>query len=319
MKAVILESHAVQAGDLCWDALRPLTDELEIYPHTPQGQAVERLAGAQMAIMNKTRIDDAVLDQCPELRWIGLIATGTDNVDLAACRRHGVLVANAPGYSTHSVAQFAFSLLLAACQSVDRMDPAVRDGCWKQMGSRYGVRPLVELYGRTFGVVGYGDIGRAAVRIARGFGMKTLACTRTIRPEYAQDDIEFVDLPALLERCDVISLHCPLTAQTAQLINEDSLRGIRPGAILINTARGGLVEEGAVADACRDGRLAWYLADVAAKEPIEAGSPLLTVPNTILTPHVAWATGAALHNLQEIVIQNFRSFLAGSPEHIVNL
>ncbi len=318
MKAVILESHAIQAGDLCWDALKPLVDELVVYPHTPQGQVVERLAGAQLVILNKSRIDEAVLAQCPALRWAGLIATGYDNIDLDACRRHGVLVANAPGYSTHSVAQYAFALLLAACQSVDRMDPAVRDGCWKQMGPQYGVRPLTELYGKTFGIVGYGDIGREAARIARGFGMRVLACTRTIRPAYAQDGTEFTALETLMEQSDVISLHCPMTPETAQLINADTLRHVKPGAILINTARGGLVEEEAVAAACRDGRLAYYLADVAAKEPIEAGSPLLTVPNTILTPHVAWATGAALHNLQEIVIQNLRSFLAGSPEHIVN-
>lgn len=318
MKLVILESYAVHEGDLCWDGLRPLAEELVIHPYTPHGQVAESLAGAQAAILNKSRVDEAVLDACPALRWVGIIATGTDNIDLDACRRRGVLVANAPGYSTYSVAQHAFSLLLAACQPVDRMNRAVRDGCWKQMSPVYGVGPLTELYGKTFGVVGYGDIGRQAVRIARGFGMRTLACTRTVRPEYAQDGVEFVDLDALLARCDVVSLHCPLTPQTSQLIGEQALRRVKPGCILINTARGGLVDEAAVAQACGDGRLAWYLADVAAREPIEAGSPLLAQPNTILTPHVAWATGAALHNLQEIVIENFRSYRAGSPQNIVN-
>jgi glycerate dehydrogenase len=318
MKAVVLESYALQEGDMCWDAIKPLVDTLEVYPQTPADKIVQCLSGAQLAIINKCRIDEAVLAQCPELKWVGIIATGTDVVDLDACRRHGVLVANVPGYSTYSVAQHAFSLLLCACQSVDRYNRGVQAGCWKQPAPEYAVQPLVELYGKTFGIYGYGNIGRQAARIAKGFGMQVIAATRTVRPEYAADGVEFVDFDALLSRSDVLSLHCPLTPETRGLIDETALQKIKPGCILINTARGLLVDEAAVAGACRTGRLGYYLADAVSTEPIPADSPLLGQENIILTPHVAWATGAALHNLEAITIQNLRSYLEGKPEHIVN-
>ncbi len=318
MKAVVLESYALQEGDMHWEALRPLVDTLEIYPMTPPEKIAERLADAELAILNKCRIGEAELAACPRLRWIGIIATGTDAMDLAACRRHGVLVANAPGYASYSVAQHVFSLLLAVCQCADRYSRGVHDGYWKQQPAAYGILPMRELAGKTFGVYGYGDIGRQAARIAQGFGMRVLAATRTVRPETAGDGVEFVSLDALLARCDVVSLHCPLTPETKGMIDAQRLAGVKRGCILINTARGGLVDGAAVAEACRDGRLAWYLADVACPEPIPRGDPLLTVENVLLTPHISWATDAALRRLEAITAQNLKSYLEGCPEHIVN-
>ena len=189
------------------------------------------------------------LSRCPNLKWVGIIATGTDNLDLAACRRHGVSVANVPAYSTYSVAQMAFSLLLAICQCPERQDRAVRDGYWQlEVPASYGILPQVELYGKTFGICGYGNIGRQTARLAQAFGMRVLVWTRTVRPAYANDGVTFVDLDTLLAESDIVSLHCPATPATRGLINADALAKMKPGAILLNTARGALVEEAAVAD-----------------------------------------------------------------------
>lgn len=319
MKAVILESYVIHENDLDWTELRTLVPEVVTYARTSYEEIAPRIGDAELVLVNKCRIDEAVLAQCPNLKWVGIIATGTDNLDLAACRRHGVSVANVPGYSTYSVAQFTFSLLLAVCQCAERENRAVKDGFW-QLGvpERYGILPQIELYGRTFGIYGYGSIGRQAGRIARAFGMQVLACTRTVRPEYAQDGVEFVDFDTLLARSDVLSLHCPATPQTRGLIGAAALEKIKPGCILLNTARGALIDEDAVAAALRSGRLGFYAADAFAAEPVWPDDPLLALPNTLMTPHIAWTTTAALDRLMAITAQNLRSFLAGAGENIVN-
>ena len=186
MKAVVLEDYAIQQGDLDWSGVKALVPDITRYGRTAQEEVVPRIGDAEIVFLNKCRIDEAVLAQCPKLRWVGIIATGTDNLDLKACRRHGVPVANVPGYSTYSVAQMTFSLLLAICQCAQRYDRAVKDGYW-QLGipAEYGLLPQVELLGKTFGIYGYGSIGRQTARIARAFGMDVLVCTRTVRPEYA--------------------------------------------------------------------------------------------------------------------------------------
>lgn len=318
MKVAVLESYAMWEGDLCWDGLYRIADEVVIYPTTQRADIPARAAGADGIIINKRRIDDWVLDRLPDLKWIGIIATGTDNIDLEACRRHGVTVANVPGYSTYSVAQMTFALLLAVCQCAERMHRGVQAGFWKEQPEKYENLPLTELYGKTFGVFGYGDIGKAAARMAKGFGMEVIACTRTVRPEYAADGVTFVDFDTLLARSDVLSLHSPLTSQTRQVINATALEKVKPGCILLNTARGGLVDEAAVADACRSGKLYFYAADVTAVEPVPADCPLLGLDNVMITPHVAWATSAALKRLEQIVIRNLESFVAGKPENVVN-
>ena len=319
MKLVILESYVMEPGDLDWSAVRALVPDTVEYVRTPYEQIAERIGDAELVILNKCRMDEGVLARCPNLRWVGIIATGTDNLDLAACRRHGVSVANVPGYSTYSVAQMAFSLLLAVCQCPERQDRALRAGYW-QLGvpAEYGILPQVELYGRTFGVCGYGSIGRQAARIARAFGMRVLVYTRTVRPEYAADGVTFTDLDALLAGSDVVSLHCPATPATRGMIGAEALAKMKPGAVLLNTARGALVDEGAVTAALASGHLGWYAADAFAAEPLPADSPLRAAPHTLFTPHVAWATGGALRRLMEITARNLAAFLAGAGENIVN-
>ena len=319
MKAVILESYVMEEGDLDWSGVKALIPDTTSYVRTAYEEIAPRIGDAEFVFLNKCRMDEQILSQCPNLKWVGIIATGTDNLDLEACRRHGVSVANVPGYSTYSVAQMTFSLLLAICQCAERYDRAVKDGFW-QLGipQSYGLLPQMELYGKTFGVYGYGSIGRQSARIAKAFGMRVLVCTRTVRPEYAADGVEFVDLDTLLRQSDVLSLHCPATPQTRGLISAEALQKIKRGAILLNTARGALVDEAAVTEALHTGQLGFYGADAFATEPLPADSPLRREPHALLTPHIAWTTKEALQNLMDITTQNLSSFLDGNGEHIVN-
>ena len=319
MKAVVLEDYAIQQGDLDWSGVKALVPDITRYGRTAQEEVVPRIGNAEIVFLNKCRIDETVLARCPKLRWVGIIATGTDNLDLQACRRHGVAVANVPGYSTYSVAQMTFSLLLAICQCADRYDRLVQDGRWRtEDPAAYRLLPQVELLGKTFGIYGYGSIGRQTARIARAFGMDVLVCTRTVRPEYAADGVEFVDFDTLLARSDVLSLHCPATPATRGLMSREALAKMKPGAILLNTARGALVDEEAVADALESGKLAFYGADAFATEPLPPQSRLRSLPGEVLTPHIAWTTKEALQRLMDITTGNLRSFLAGKGENIVN-
>lgn len=318
MKLVLLDSYAMQEGDLDWSPLRALVDSFVAWPRTPYEEAAARIGDADFVVVNKTWIDDAVLDACPNVKWIGLTATGTDSLDLDACRRHKVPVANVPGYSTHSVAQHVFSLLLSICQCPDRYYRAVKGGCWQtDIRPEYGVTPQRELFGKTLGIVGYGEIGRAVARIAQGFGMKVLAHTRTVRDAYLGDGVDFLSLNELLAASDVVTLHCPASPQTRGMICDDTLAEMKPGAILINTARGALVDDAAVARALHSGRLGFFGADVVGAEPIRPDNPLLGCDNALITPHIAWATRESLDRLAAIVTDNFRSYLAGQPQNLV--
>ena len=319
MKAVILESYVMQEGDLDWSGVYALVPDTTAYVRTDYDQIAQRIGDADFVLLNKCRMDETILSQCPNLKWVGIIATGTDNLDLEACRRHGVQVANVPGYSTYSVAQMTFSLLLAVCQCAERQNRAVQEGYWQlNVPAEYRILPQVELCGKTFGIFGYGSIGRQAGRIAKAFGMRVLACTRTVRPEYAADGVEFVDFDTLLKESDVLSLHTPATPATRGVISAAALEKIKPSCILVNTARGALVDEAAVAEALKNGRLGFYAADAFAVEPLPADSPLRGLPNALLTPHIAWTTKEALQKLMDITTQNLRSFLAGAGENIVN-
>ena len=319
MKAVILESYVMQEGDLDWSGVKALVPNTVSYVRTPYQEIAPRIGDAEIVLLNKCRMDEAVLQQCPNLKWVGIIATGTDNIDLEACRRHGVAVANVPGYSTYSMAQMTFSLLLAICQCAERYNQSMKAGYW-QLGipAQYGLLPQVELQGKTFGIYGYGSIGRQTARIASAFGMQVLVCTRTVRPEYAADGVEFVDFDTLLARSDVLSLHCPATPATRGLISAEALAKAKPGMILLNTARGALVDEAAVAAALQSGQLAFYGADAFCTEPLPEESPLRGLPNALLTPHIAWTTREALQRLMDITTRNLSTWLDGHGEHIVN-
>lgn len=319
MKAVILESYVMRDGDLDWSGVYALVPDTVSYVRTVHDEAAARIGDADFVLLNKCRIDDEVLAKCPDLKWIGIIATGTDNIDLDACRRHGVSVANVPGYSTYSVAQMTFSLLLAICQCAERYNRALEGGCWQlDIPESYRILPQTELLGKTYGIYGYGSIGRRVARIASAFGMEVIACTRTVRAEYAADGVEFVSFDTLLARSDVLSLHCPSTPATRGLINAAALAKMKRGAILLNTARGALVDEAAIAAALQSGALGFYGADAFAEEPLPASSPLRSAPHAILTPHIAWTTAEALARLMQITTENLRSFIAGEGKNIVN-
>lgn len=315
MKIVVLDSYCVNQGDLDWTPLYGLSPQVELWPRTPKELVAPRLAGAACAIGNRCSLDEAVLSACPELKWVGITGTGTDGLDLAACRRHGVRVANVPGYSTESVAQHVFALLLELTNGTSRRAWSLREGWWQAgVPQSYGLRPHMELAGKTFGVVGYGAIGRAAARIARGFGMRVLVYTRTARQ--TEDGVEFVPLAQLLARCEVISLHCPATPETKRMIGPEQLALMKQGTILVNTARGALVDEAAVAAAAHSGHIL-YAADVVETEPVRPQNPLLAAKNVLLTPHVAWATTEALTRLSAEVCENLRAFLAGEARNLV--
>lgn len=319
MKVVVLDSYCVQPGDLDWSPLYQLADQVELYPRTNRQQLIERLQDADYAISNKCNINQEVLQHCPNLRWVGLTSTGTDSLDLAACKEHGVSVANVPGYSTFSVAQHTFALLLEITNGTARRYASLKDGYWQtDVPAQYGICPHKELYGLTFGIVGFGEIGQAAARIAQGFGMRVLVHTRTIRPEYQGFGVEFVEFEQLLAQSDVVSLHCPATPQTRGMIGEQQLKAMKPQAILLNTARGSLVDEAAVAQALQNGQLFWYGTDVVCHEPIAKDNPLLQCEHALITPHVAWATTQALTRLAKEVCENLRAFQQGNARNIVN-
>ena len=318
MKIVVLDSYCVRPDDLDWSMLHELADQVEYYPRTRYEEIAPRIAGAEFVVTNKCRIDEAVLAQCPNLRWVGLTATGTDSLDLEACRRHGVAVANVPGYSTYSVAQHTFALLLEIANGTSRRAQSLQDGYWQTgVPDKYGIQPHIELYDQTIGLIGFGAIGQATARIAQGFGMRLLVHTRTKREN--QPGLTFVSLEELLQQSDVVSLHCPATQETKGIINRETLAKMKPGAILLNTARGSLVDEDAVVEALKTGQLGWYGADVLCHEPVEESEPLRLAPHALITPHVAWATTKALERLAKEVCENLKAFQQGEMRNVVNL
>lgn len=316
MKIVILDGYASNPGDLSWGEFACF-GELTVYPRTAPAQVLSRIGDAEIVFVNKTPITAETMKACPRLRLIGILATGYNVVDVAAAKKRGIAVCNVPGYSTMAVAQMTFALLLELTQRVGQHTQAVFAGQWARSPDFcFWNTPLTELAGKTFGVVGYGAIGQAVGRIAMAFGMKLLVTAR--HEKEVPQGAEFVSLRELLERSDVVSLHCPQTAENLHMINKESLSWMKPTAILLNTARGGLVEEKALADALRENRLAGFGADVVSKEPIEESNPLLSAPNCVLTPHIAWAPLETRRRLHHIAADNLCAFLAGNPKNVVN-
>lgn len=308
---VVLDGHTTNPGDLSWEALEAL-GELSVYARTPQELVAERIAGAAVVLTNKTRLDATALASAPQLRGIAVLATGHDVVDGAAARRLGIPVCNVPQYGTASVAQAVFALLLELSNHTGALAAAVRRGRWSAGPDFcFWDEPLLELAGLRFGVIGHGRIGAAVAGIAGAFGMEVLSHRRTPGPGD-------VDLHTLLAASDVVSLHCPLTPQTEGLINADRLARMKPGALLINTGRGALVQEAALAEALASGHLGGAGLDVLSVEPPAADHPLLAAPRCLITPHVAWATRAARARLIAATAANVTALLAGSPIHVVN-
>lgn len=315
-RIVVLDGYTLNPGDLDWAPLQAIGD-CSIYDRTPPGQVAERAAAADIVLTNKALLPRETIERLPALRYIGVLATGYNVVDVVAARDKGIPVTNVPGYGTASVAQHVFALLLELTQRTGHHAQTVRDGRWSACPDFcYWDFPLIELAGRTLGIVGYGEIGRAVARIGLAFGMKVIASTRT--PRAAAGDVAFVPLEELLRRSDVVTLHCPLTDDTKGLINAARLALMKPTAFLINTGRGPLVVEADLAAALNCGRLAGAGLDVLATEPPPATNPLLTAKNCLVTPHIAWATREARERLLGIAVDNIRAFLAGQPRHVVN-
>lgn len=314
MKITILDGHALNPGDLSWDQIRQF-GELTYYDRTEgEEQTIQRIGDSELVLLNKVPITRKVLEQCPNIKLICVLATGYNVVDCLAAAERGIPVCNVPGYGTDAVAQFTFALLLELCHRVGLHSDSVHNGDWTTCPDFcYWKTPQMELAGKTMGIIGYGAIGQAVGNIARAFGMKVLAYSRTHRPEYS-----YVDLDTLLTDSDVISLHCPLFPENTGIINANSIVKMKDGAILLNTARGGLVNEQAVADALSSGKLRGYAADVVTIEPIPAVSPLLRAPNCILTPHMAWAPIESRQRILDATEENIRAFLKNKPINVVN-
>lgn len=314
MKITVLDGFAVNPGDLDWGILEPY-GQVTVYDRTEsQQQSIQRIGDSQIVLVNKTPLPASVIEACPSIRMIGMLATGYNIVDVECARRHGIPVCNVPCYSTDSVAQFSIALLLEICHHIGRHDVLVHQGAWTSCQDFcLWTTPQIELAGKTMGIIGYGRIGQKTAEIARALGMAVLAYSRTPKPEGT-----FVDLDTLLAQSDVISLHCPLFPQTRELINRERIAKMKDGAILINTARGGLLEEQAVADALAEGKLRAVGLDVATVEPIQKDNPLLSAPNCVITPHMAWTPIEARRRLLNTVKENIRCFIQGCPQNVVN-
>jgi len=317
MKIVVLDGFTLNPGDLSWDKLKPL-GEFEIHDRTPPDQVLARAAGAEIVLTNKTVLGRAQLAGLPELKYIGVLATGFNIVDAAAARERGIPVTNIPTYGTKSVAQMTFALLLELTQHVAHHSQTVREGRWSRNPDWcYWDYPLIELDGLTIGILGFGRIGRAVGDVATALGMKVLASDCVV-PKDLPPGVEFVDFETLFARSDVISLHCPLTPETKQIVNAQRLARMKPSAFLINTSRGPLIDEAALAEALNSGRIAGAGLDVLSVEPPGAENPLLTAKNCLITPHISWATRSARARLMDTAIANIKAFLDGKPKNVVN-
>lgn len=316
MSIIVLDSHTANPGDLSWDELRAL-GECTIYERTAPHEVLERAACADILLTNKVVLDAATIAALPRLKYIGVLATGYNVVDVDAAHARGITVTNIPAYSTPSVAQMVFAHILNITQQVRHYADAVRAGRWcSSPDFCFWDSPLIELHGKRIGIVGLGQTGSATARIALGFGMEVCAYTSK-SPQQLPPDIRKAELDELFATCDIVSLHCPLTPSTRHLVNADRLSLMKPTAILINTGRGPLVDEEALASALNRGTLLAAGLDVLDREPPRPDNPLLSARNCYITPHIAWATTAARQRLMQTMLANVKAFLRGKPENEV--
>lgn len=319
MKIVVLDGYALNPGDLSWQGVEEL-GEVTVYDrtsYTDKQEIIERIGDAEAILTNKTPITADVLKACPQLTYIGVLATGYNVVDLAAAKEQGITVTNIPSYSTNAVAQATFALLLEVTNQVGHHNRSVHQGDWQTSKDfSYWQTPLMELAGKTIGLIGYGAIAQAVATIAHAFQLKVIYFNH--RPKPAQADwAKQVSLAELYQEADIISLHVPQFPETEKMIDRTALAQMKSSAILINTARGGLIDEGAVAEALHTGQIAALAADVVSKEPIAADNPLLQAPNCYLTPHIAWAPVETRRRLMGIAVANLSGFNAGTPQNVV--
>ena len=320
MKIVVLDGYAENPGDISWEPLAAL-GELTVHDRTSLTESpliARRIGDAEIAVTNKTPITRAVMDACPNLRAIAVLATGYNIVDTAYAREKNIPVMNVPVYGTDNVAQYAIALLLEACSHIGHHDRSVHAGEWtKSIDFCYWQRPLIEVSGKTAGIIGFGRIGMAVARILSAMNVRVLAYSRTERAE-GRALADYVPLDTLFREADFIFLHCPLTPETEGIIRADSIAQMKDGVIIVNNGRGQLIVEEDLAAALARGKVGGAAVDVASSEPIRADNPLLHAPNCIITPHISWATKEARVRIMQMTADNVRAFMAGTPTNVVN-
>ena len=319
MKIVILDGYTENPGDLSWERIAAL-GELTVYDRTPYEEAeiIKRIGDAEVVFTNKTPVSRATMDACPNIKYISVLATGYNIVDVAAAREKGIGVSNVPAYGTAAVGQFAIALLLEICHHVAHHSDEVHKGRWEHNDDWcFWDYPLIELDGKTMGIIGFGRIGQTTGRIAKAMGMKVLAYSRSVR-EDGKDLAEYVSLERLLAESDVIALHCPLFPETDKIINKDTIAKMKDGVIIINNSRGQLINEQDLADALNSGKVAAAGLDVVSTEPIKGDNPLLGAKNCLITPHISWAPKEARERIMDVSVNNLKSYLDGAPINLVN-
>ena len=317
MKIVVLDGYALNPGDLSWNEFEN-SGELKVYDRTSPDEILHRATDADVLMTNKTPIREDVIHQLPRLKFIGVLATGYNIIDIEAATKKGIIVSNIPDYGSYSVAQLTMALLLELCHHVQRHSDSVRDGKWAASKDWcYWDYPLVELAGKTMGIVGFGSIGQKVGDMAAAFGMNILGSARNHRDQAHRKNFRWSNIPDLLEQSDVVSIHCPLTPETKGLINAASLRRMKKTAFLLNTSRGPIVVDDHLADALNQGVIAGAGIDVLSVEPPPKGNPLFAAKNCIITPHIAWATKEARARLMDMAVRNLKAFVDGSPTNVV--
>lgn len=319
MKIVILDGYALNPGDLSYDCIRQFGD-VTIYDSTEtEAETIERIGDNEIVLVNKVPITEKILESCPNIKLICVQATGYNVIDCKACKKRGIPVTNVPTYGTNAVAQFTLALILEMCHRIGLHNHSVHQGDWiKSTNFCYWLTPQMELVGKTLGIIGFGRIGRAVGKLAKAFGMKVIAYSRS-QCEEGHEIGKYVDLDTLFTQSDIISLHCPLFAETEKIINAESIAKMKDGAMIVNTARGGLLDEQAVVDALNSGKLRYAAVDVVSQEPMTTNNPLLATRKCIITPHIAWAPLESRQRLLDCVVENIRAYLNGTPQNVVNM
>ena len=318
MKIVVLDGYTENPGDLSWEGLENLGD-LKVYDRTPENRILERVGDAEIIYINKTPLNKETLSKLPSLKFIGVLATGYNVVDVNSAKELGIVVSNVPTYGTTAVAQFTIALLLEMCHHVWSHSEAVKNGAWTNCPDFcFWNYPLIELAGKTMGVIGFGRIGRTTANIAIALGMKVLAFDQFVDKTLENKNLKYVELDELLAKSDIIDLHCPLFDGTKGIINRNTISKMKDGVMIINTSRGPLVVEQDLADALNSGKVAGAATDVLVVEPAKMGNPLINAKNCIITPHIAWAPKESRQRLMDIAVDNLKCFLEGSPVNVVN-
>lgn len=319
-KAVILEADSINPGDLSWEPVESVCD-LTVYGQTDEQSKWDRIKDSEIVLTNKILIDEEVFRRFPSIRYVGVCATGYNVVDLEAAKRRGIVVTNVPSYSTASVAQHTFALMLDLLSKITLHDRSVKDGGWIRSNSFcYWEAPVDDIEGKVLGICGFGNIGRRVAKIAQAFGMKVIVYTQHPANyiSYVGSSLRFADLSSMLSFSDIVTLHCPLTDDTRELIRKKTIDRMKDGAYLINVARGGLVNEQDLADALKSGKLAGAGIDVVSSEPMQPDNPLLTAPNILITPHIAWASRASRKCLIDRIASNVAAWVSGVPQNVVS-